>query len=78
MIDLKCLDKLKLLFIAHGIRESGNEFDKILDCKRWLINHKMSLHKIGVKLWEAECYLEIYAFNFDTLDEDFEKYDLPF
>ena len=71
------LIKLKLLFLAFGIKENGNQFDLILACKRWLINHKMLLHREGIKLWQAECYLEIYAFNFDKLEEDFNAYDTP-
>ena len=78
MRSLETLDKLKLLFMAHGIHESGNNFAEVLACKRWLINHKMLLHKEGVKLWEAEAYLELYSYNFDTIEEDYDNFDLPF
>ena len=68
-------DKLKLAFAAMGVKREGNNFAEFFTAKRWLVNNKMLLHRMGVKLWEAECYLELYAFNFDTLEEDFERFD---
>ena len=67
--------KLKVVYAAHGVQEGNNNFTEYLDAKRWLKTHKMLLHNLGLKLYEAECWLEIYAFNFDTLENDFKEWD---
>ena len=45
-MEINGSNKLIMIFMAHGIRESGNNFAEFFTAKRWLINNKMLLHKM--------------------------------
>ena len=71
---------LNAFFAALGVEK--NDIHSFLRAKRWLGTHKGLLNRLGVRFSTAGNILELYCFDFDTIDQAIEDYlglsDLPF
>ena len=65
---------LRMVFVAHGVNQEQNNIQNYLDTIKWLRVNKIKLHRWGVRFDTAMAYLNLYAFNFDTIETDIEKH----